>query len=524
MSVVIYRLTLHPLAKYPGPFLAKITDWSIVVKARRGDRHLDSWAEHEAYGPVVRIGPNTLSFNTSSALASINSSRSANVQKGPWYRTIDAGSKAFSVHSEIDRVRHAFRRRILDQAFSDSALNQAEEIILSNVRSWTTELCSTTESKGWSPPRNLKNWSDWLAFDMMGDLTFSKSFGAVSEGRNRFVPAVVLESTKFVYEAGFWPFISLIRPFFGTRFMSWVMSFFLATRAADNESYIKYANAQMMERMAAEASATTDKPQRRDLVHYLLHARDPSTGAGLTHDELNADAALLIHAGSDTVACTIASTLFYLLHHPRVLGELQRELRGSFPTLASIHTSAKLNAGFPLLRACIDESLRMAPPVPSHLPRQVLPGGIMIDGHFIPAGTIVGVGAFAIHHDETYFPEPFEWRPERWIVETVEDKDKEEQVKVARGAFYAFGVGPRMCAGRKLAYLEISLALAVLLWSCEIRLAQEVGTKGLKVEQGRDGRRKQIRSREDVYQIWDHFVADRNGPVVQFKLRDEAAI
>jgi hypothetical protein len=48
--VAIYRLTLHPLAKYPGPFLSKISYWPTVFNAASGDRHLVQYREHEIYG------------------------------------------------------------------------------------------------------------------------------------------------------------------------------------------------------------------------------------------------------------------------------------------------------------------------------------------------------------------------------------------------------------------------------------------------------------------------------------------
>jgi hypothetical protein len=50
VGVVIYRLTLHPLAKYPGPFLAKITDIHLAYHAWKGDRHLQFYRCHEKYG------------------------------------------------------------------------------------------------------------------------------------------------------------------------------------------------------------------------------------------------------------------------------------------------------------------------------------------------------------------------------------------------------------------------------------------------------------------------------------------
>lgn len=50
LAVVIYRLTLHPLAKYPGPFLAKITSWYPTYFAVTGSMHLDIQRCHDKYG------------------------------------------------------------------------------------------------------------------------------------------------------------------------------------------------------------------------------------------------------------------------------------------------------------------------------------------------------------------------------------------------------------------------------------------------------------------------------------------
>lgn len=447
------------------------------------------------------------------------------------------------MHSEIDKSKHAFRRRVLDQAFSEKALADAEGLILENARRWLEYLGADTLESGWTRSRDMNDWCNWLSFDLMGDMTFGRDFGCVTKAEHRFIPDVVLNATKFVYvvrsfltftslastnlklvirQAGFWPFISLVRPLFGTKWASLLMP---AGNAKENVAYAKYAGSMMDDRLAAEAekttnggegaNGTTDQAHRRkDFVHYLLHTKDPETGQGLSIHELHADSGLLIHAGSDTTAITLSAALFYLLHNPSVLSRLTGLIRSTFPRIESIRSGPELTS-CNYLRACIDETMRMATPVPSHLPREVMAGGIEIDGHYFPAGTVVGVAPWTIHHNAQYYPDPFTFNPDRWIV----TEGNEESVRIARAAFCPFGIGSRGCAGKRVAYLELNLVLATLLWTYDMKLADADVDVVKKVKGGAKSRHRDLRDRQDVYQIWDHFVADREGPIVRFKKR-----
>lgn len=60
-TLFTYRLTLHPLAKYPGPLLAKLTSFYGVYHAYLGDIHLDLQRLHEKHGDFVRYEPNAVS-------------------------------------------------------------------------------------------------------------------------------------------------------------------------------------------------------------------------------------------------------------------------------------------------------------------------------------------------------------------------------------------------------------------------------------------------------------------------------
>ena len=321
-----------------------------------------------------------------------------------------------------------------------------------------------------------------------------------------------------------------------------IMDLFGGLMARQSSTYVQYANMQVDSRIAAYKVSTTntlsspttlpadEKSTRKAFTDYLLQARDPVTSLGLSVAELHADSALLISAGADTTSLTISASLFYLLHSPGCLATLTREIRSTFSSLDSIHSGRALSSCV-YLRACLDETLRLAPPVPSHLPREVLPGGIYVDGEFLPPGTVVGTAPWAIHHSATYFPDPFAFRPERWISSTTNDDDDDDEstgdgASTARAAFCAFSLGPRGCVGKGLAYLEASLALAHLLWLYDIRLGEGGPSGGGAVTtpdgwKGKKSKKKlrMERQREDEYQLFDHFTADRDGPMVNFRAK-----
>ena len=80
LGLAVYRIFFHPLAKYPGPLLAKLTDAYQLYHAWKGDRHLEFWRLHQRYGPAVRFSPNGVCFNSQAALKDVYGFR-ANVRK-----------------------------------------------------------------------------------------------------------------------------------------------------------------------------------------------------------------------------------------------------------------------------------------------------------------------------------------------------------------------------------------------------------------------------------------------------------
>jgi cytochrome P450 len=313
--------------------------------------------------------------------------------------------------------------------------------------------------------------------------------------------AVLSESSKL----GFHPYIAFIRPILASPIMAWIGG----DDAKENAAYVNYAAKQIEQRLAADPSSGE---VRKDFMYYLLGAKDPESGRGITRKELDSDSSLLISAGSDTTSITLSSTMFYLLHNCDALEKVSAEVRDYYTSADDIRGNG-IDA-LVYLRACVDESLRLAPPVPSHLPREVASRGMTIDGRHFPKGAVVGVSPFAIHHNPEYYPDPFNFRPERWIVD--EDAGvSAEQVVLAKAAFCPFSLGPRGCIGKQVAYLEVLIAMAMLLYTYDIRLplsAKQLGEGDPNTEQWG-------RQRIGEYQLKDYFLADREGPLVEFRAK-----
>ncbi|OCK80089.1 benzoate 4-monooxygenase cytochrome P450 [Lepidopterella palustris CBS 459.81] len=502
VSVSIYRVTLHPLAKYPGPFLYKLSNWPIIFQCIGGKRHIYHLLDHEKYGSVVRIGPNTLSYNTETALNTIYGSNKTNVRKSEWYRTVDAGSGAFSTATEIDKKKHAVRRRFIAHCFSANALNSAEPFIASNVTKWCNGL-APKDGNEWSEQRDMAAWCTWLGFDIMGDLAFGKSFNCLEAEENRYISRAIMSANKYMYWFPFLPCAWLLAPLMNSKLMEWIGG----QSVKDNIYLVSFGAEQLQYKIDSErAEKASGKEPRKDMMHYLLSASDPKTGIKPSPAELLADSVLFISAGADTVATALAASFFYLVHNPATLAKATAEVRGAFSSAEEIKSGKALDSCL-YIDGVMEESLRRAPPKPSHVPREVLPGGITIDGEHIPAGTVVGVPAYAIHHNPEYYPDPWSFSPERWIASS----STEDSVALAKRAFCPFSLGIRGCIGKPLAYLEYKLALATVLWRFDVRQAEgtHLGEGGPDLERGRE--------RKDEWQMIDAMGVMREGPLVEFR-------
>lgn len=207
----------------------------------------------------------------------------------------------------------------------------------------------------------------------------------------------------------------------------------------------------------------------------------------------------------------MAALLFYLSQNRRAYAKVCAEVRGAFSSAEDIRTGPQLSS-LTYLRACLDETMRISPPVGGVLWREVMEGGLDLDGEHVPAGYDVGVGIYCIHHNPAYYPQPFDYVPERWI---ASKQNPQEAVDLARSAFTPFSKGPRNCIGKGLAYMELTLAMARVLWMFDFRAVDDcMRRKGM---QEPSGVYRQHLLKE--YRLKDQFTSWKDGPMLQFRAR-----
>ena len=183
-----------------------------------------------------------------------------------------------------------------------------------------------------------------------------------------------------------------------------------------------------------------------DILAMLLDARHED-GSAMSDQELRDELMTLLVAGHETTASALAWTFERLLRHPDVVARLAEEIAS--------------DDGDAYLTATIQESLRRRPVLPNTAPRLVMKP-IEIGGWNYPAGACVVSNAYLLHHDPDVYPDPYAFRPERFLDE-------------APGTYtwIPFGGGRRRCLGASFAMLEMKLVLRSVLRARALRPAGE---------------------------------------------------
>ncbi|KAF4929102.1 Cytochrome P450 monooxygenase andK [Colletotrichum viniferum] len=467
------------LNKYPGPFLASLTDWWRFFDVKGQRPEVTHQKLHEKYGDVVRLGPNTLSFADPAALKTIYGLNKGFV-KSDFYivqQSVVKGHSLQSLFSTTDNSFHSQFRRCVNSAFSMSALVQYEPF----VDNTTKLFLSQTEKLFAGNPEgcDFTTWLQFYAFDVIGEITYSKRHGFIE--KNEDIDGIVAYLSKlFLYVAPIGQIPLLDRLFLKNpiylKLSQWgfIDSTFPVAR---------FARARMAERLPELNGKEPLLPvtngkklaEQPDLLSKFLAAREARPDF-MSDVLVQTMAVSMAFAGSETTAISLAAVFYYLLRTPTALARLKEELdqfgrEGGFSDTETGLVTWTESQKLVYLDACIKEAFRMHPAAGLPLERIVPEQGAEIAGTFVKGGTIVGCSAWIIHRrPEIWGADVDTYRPQRWLVDETKDREAEDQrIKEMNGHMFQFGMGSRTCIGKNISLLEIYKVVPSLLRRFDIK-------------------------------------------------------
>jgi len=209
----------------------------------------------------------------------------------------------------------------------------------------------------------------------------------------------------------------------------------------------------------------SDLDERTDILSMLLQARDED-GREMTDGELRDELVTLLLAGHETTATSVAWAIERLVRHPGKLARLTAEIDAG--------------EGEDYMTAVVNETLRVRPVVPIVV--RMLQQDLQVGGHMLPAGTRVGASIYLTNRNPRTYPDPQEFRPERFL------DDEGPARAVNTFSWIPFGGGIRRCIGAAFAQLEMKLILKTVLSELQPSLPANAGRR----RQGEWNRRRAV--------------------------------
>ncbi|KAK1796407.1 hypothetical protein P4O66_009457 [Electrophorus voltai] len=352
----------------------------------------------------------------------------------PWKAYRDLRNEAYGLlileGKDWQRVRSAFQQKLMkptEVVKMDAKINE----VLADF----TDRIGSVNDKGKINDLyfELNKWS----FETICYVLYDKRFGLLQENVNK-------EAMEF---------ITAIKTMMSTFGMMMVTPVELH-RSLNTKTWQDHTAA--WDRIFSTAKLYIDKKLKKhssgQTEDFLL---DIYNNSQLTKKELYAATTELQIGGVETTANSMLWAIFNLSRHTHVQENLLKEIRVAVPTG---HTPcAEHIKNMPYLKACLRESMRLSPSVP--FTSRTLDKDTVLGDYTLPKGTVLMINSQALGSNEEYFDNCKQFRPERWL---------ENKAAISPFAHVPFGIGKRMCIGRRLAELQIQLALCWLIRDYEI--------------------------------------------------------
>lgn len=341
--VTVHNVFFGPLSKFPGPKLRAFTNTFEICSMVSGNDNIDRPALHRKYGPVVRVGPNTLSFAGGETvwkdIHGFNASKEGGIRKEAlFYSKIFGFSDAANLITDRDPASHARQRKILARSFSNTALMEQQPIFTRWAEKFKSKLA---EKASLVEEIDISKFYNCTTFDIMGDLTFNEDLNMLEEG-----------------ECSPW-----VQSIFGSvKAATFLLGIKTHSRAARllADTFLKY-NPTVQRKQLENwryCSERVDRRLQRTPKHPDLWSRilDRSDGREcLSMDEQYANGFLFMTAGTETISSALSATTFHLLRNPQYLERLTKEIRSKFSTVGNM--SLEGLASLKYLQAVIQEGV-----------------------------------------------------------------------------------------------------------------------------------------------------------------------
>ncbi|KAH0847707.1 cytochrome P450 monooxygenase [Fonsecaea pedrosoi] len=442
------RRLRSPLAKLPGP---KYTAWtSLVLKYREftHGRRLYIHDLHQKYGAVVRLSPDEVSFSSADAAKEIYMSGGSGYDKTPFYSLFTQfGTRTlFSTLPRAENCwltllggggrpfQHSYMKRYLADRYANTSIMKPD--ILNGIAQHARDFLSKCLDQCYGSDGFADIYVSLHCFALDG--VTHQLFHPYGTHANRNEKDLRLMQELSYHDS--------LKSNVAIYYMPWLSN--IIHRISPPKP------APLSNEYVLTASASPS-PSPFSLLSKL-HAQAKATN--MAPYAVPAECKDHLAAGVDTTG----DALCFLMHHLSLPTPASQRIQGLLHEELTENAATSFDQ-LPYLDAVVKEGLRCFPPIPMSMPRYVPQGGSMIDGHFVPGGTIVSCQAYTLHKDPVVFPQPLEFLPERWL-------DKQGEAERNR-LFFAFSVGGRGCLGRHLAIAEMKLLLREVYSQCRTTLS-----------------------------------------------------
>ena len=342
-----------------------------------------------------------------------------------------------TVMSEQDPQRHKERSSIIKGGYSLAYLLRSEPLIDECISQFKVRMGQLADT---NKPVELDKWLNYLAFDIIGDLIYSRRFGFLDKGQD--IGGSIKNTRFLMFYQSLMGYMYWLHPILlGSPLSGW-----LGLRPSRH----------IFDTVVSAVKARTMGYDSRPDMIELWTKNYGQYPQRMKEQELLASASMTTIAGSETMTGALETVFYFLLRNPGCLETLTKELeaadvKGMLSDVVKWDEAKEL----PYLQACIKESLRYFPAVAFGFPRIAPKEGVTIGDRYFPAGTVLSVNPYVIQRSTKFFgADANVFRPERWLEPGNQALDK---------YLILFGTGYNGCPGKQFAYAEMSKVVATTL-------------------------------------------------------------